>query len=99
MTSPTTRKKPPTPAKPRPRGHEPDGFRVLADASALLAKSLGSFRASVALICASSFTYVEFSRSDTVAVVIGAIAIAAIAAQYFYPIRGDKIDSGPLSPP
>ena len=98
MTSPTTNK-PRTPTKPRPTGRELDGMRVVSDASTVLTKSLGPFGASIALICTSSFICVEFARSDIAAVVIGAIAVAAIAALYFYYRYDHKITSGPLSPP
>jgi hypothetical protein len=67
------------PSKPVPTGRELDGMRV-ADASTILTKSLGPFGGSVALICITSFLSVEFSRSDIAAVVIGAIAVTAIAA-------------------
>jgi hypothetical protein len=98
MKSPKTIKTD-TPLQPVQTGHELDGIRVVSDASTVMTRSLGPFGASVSLICITAFLSIEFARSDTSAVVIGAIAVAAIAALSLYFTRNRTIASGPLSPP
>jgi hypothetical protein len=79
-------------------GHELERLRTVSDVGSVLTKSLGPFGSLIALICTTSFISIELVRSDIQAVVIGAIAMTAIAALCFYSKKDDKINSGPLSP-
>lgn len=67
-------------------GQEQDRLRSSSDASSVLTRNLGPFGGAVAVITLASFLSVELARTDTAAVVIGTIAVAAILAISLRPL-------------
>jgi hypothetical protein len=66
--------------KPVDAGQEHDRLSLSAHASSVLTKNLGPFGASVALITLTAFASIELAKTDTAAIVIGGVALAAIVA-------------------
>lgn len=58
-------------------------LRHVSEIASKLSSAVGPFGATVLAICVMAFLSVEFSRSDTAAIVIGAIAGAALLALGF----------------